>query len=190
MRTLILLTLAALLLAGCATPGPTAPPAAPPVDPAPAPQAAEAGPAPAEPYVTVAIDLSGTIVLRPAADPIATGDAPEFTLAVPPGTRALRAHAEWSPSQVMGLEFQPPRGERVRSWAESPNTQLHPPIDMALGGPLPEGEWWTYFGPSTVGGAASWTLTLALEVPESQAGAVRVTGCPAQALPAPAARAC
>lgn len=189
MRAPILLPLAILLLAGCATPEPAPPPAAFSGDLAPAP-AAEADPAPPEPHVMVEVHLSGTILLRPAADPVATGDAPEFTFTVPPGARSLRAHAEWSPAQVMGLEFQPPQGERVRSWDAAPNTQLHPPIDLVIPGELPAGDWWAYVGPSTVGGAVSWDLTLALEVPASEAAALRVEGCTPRVLPALAPRAC
>jgi hypothetical protein len=118
------------------------------------------------------VDLSGVILLRPAGPPIAyTGDSPAFSIEVPPGTQSIVAHAEWLPDQIMGLEFHPPgdfAGDHAnRSWPKQshPNLQVTPPIDLTVGYPEP-GEWWCYFGPSTVGGGAAWNMTLRFTLPE------------------------
>src|ERR1041385_517600 len=134
------------------------------------------------PLVEQRIELNGTILLRPAGEPILhTGDAPAFFITLPRGTQAFTAHAEWLPDQVMGLEFHPPGdygGENAnRSWdkAHQLNQQVAPPIDMAIGHPAPgqwhpePGDWWCYLGPSTVGGGVSWNMTLRFILPEGSA---------------------
>jgi hypothetical protein len=192
---LALLLVTSLAFAGCAggpAPGPGLPatdatPTTSPAPPSPedrqgrpAPQWDD--PAPPVPLVEQRIELNGTILLRPAGEPILhTGDAPAFFITLPRGTQAFTAHAEWFPDQVMGLEFHPPGdygGENAnRSWdkAHQLNQQVAPPIDMAIGHPGPgqwhpePGDWWCYLGPSTVGGGVSWNMTLRFILPEGSA---------------------
>lgn len=194
---LIVALLLATATAGCASrAGEPSPSLAEPAGPPPPSGAAEAWAAPEEvgprlpepvAYRQVVLDLAGTVLLRAASDPVVLeGHPPEFWLVVPNGTRALAAHAEWSPPQVVGLEFQPPEGDRVRSWKTMPNTQARPPIDLTLPGPIPAGDWWAYLGPSTVGGALTWSLRLTLEVPEGAEAQVEVLACDAGPLLSPA----
>jgi hypothetical protein len=112
--------------------------------------------------------LGGTILLRPAGEPILyQGSDPWFSITLPRGAQSLTGVATWNPpGEPTGLEFHPPAaddggadGGRVASWNSSPNTQVEPPIRLTVSNPA-AGRWLGYFGPSTVGAGENWTLLL------------------------------
>lgn len=173
------LAVAAIAQAGCVSPEkPGADPAATASEnPAPLPPGTVAVNETAQPDLPDAprefrvqtVELSGTIVLRPAGDPVYQGDPPYFRMLVPNGTRYIKANGEWSPPQQMGLEFHPPDGERITSWNGLVDaiTTINPPIEMRIDAPV-GGDWYVYFGPGVVGGLVTWTLKLELEIPANQ----------------------
>lgn len=171
-----------LLSAGCVATGPRSPSAE--LDAAGGRQSAFPEEASNPILDTQTIRREGLLLLRPTTNSLLLhqGDSPSFFLEVPDGATRLRAHAEWSPPQQMGLEFRPPSCSgpncRFTSWDDDhfrSLTTVNGPIDMEIDAPA-AGTWYVYLGPGIAGGLVTWSLALESTLPKGSQARVEDAG--------------